>query len=261
VRLMFQPCEEGPESGAKRMVEDGVMDGVDVVVGGHVYNKLDSGCIGAAIGDCMAACHSYEVEFFGKTAHATLPHTGHDALAMAAAAYPAIYMLGARTINPLERFTISVGALQAGHTHNVIPDYAKMLLCVRYFDTEMDRALEARIKQVCQNAAEQFGGTCTVTDPFKGCPVINDPALTERFLASARTVAGEENVYTLSAELGSEDFSEYLKKAPGVFFRIGTRNQAKGIMSMPHNNDFMIDESAMLTGSRTFVQFVLDNMD
>ena len=225
------------------------------------WNELDVGNIGLALGDCMAACHSYEVEFFGHSAHSSMPESGSDALAMAVTAYNSINLIMARTVPPLERKTLNFGCLQAGYTHNVMPGYSKIMFCVRYFNTEMDRKLEKEFKQACESAASMFGGTCKVSDPNKGKPVINDEKIGEMVLESAAKLVGKEHTHVIPAQLSSEDFSEYLAVKPGVFIRLGTGNKAAGITQKAHNDDFRIDESSLILGSKFCVQFVIDQSD
>lgn len=258
VRLIFQPCEEGPEQGSAALIETGVLEGVDAIFALHVDNMLPVGSIGICAGDYMAACHTYDIEFIGKTAHATKPHTGFDALAMAVKAYQDIYLMDARIAPPLEKHTISIGSLQAGTTHNVVPDYSRMMLCVRYFDREFDAVLEEKIKQICHNAAAEMGGSCIVNDPFKGAAVINDSKLTSILRKSAEAVIHNENIHQIDPVLSSEDFSNYLKKVPGVIFRLGTGNPAKYCTADLHNSDFCIDEDALSIGSKIFVQLIND---
>lgn len=260
VKLIFQPCEEGAESGARLMVEDGVMDDIDIIIGLHVENSLQSGRVGVCPGESMAASRPITLELYGKSAHATLPQTGRDALAMAVKAYNGIQFTLTREMDPFKRYVCSVGALNAGSTTNVIADYAKMQISVRTYDTELDKFLFERISRIAANAAEELGGTVKVTSELKAYPVVNDPVLSQRILESAAKVVGRENTGEFPIKMSSEDFSFYLTKRPGVFFRLGTRNEKKGCTTLPHNNDFRIDEDALPTGTRTCVQFVLDNM-
>ena len=264
VKLIFQPNEEGWAkecSGAQMMCQNGVMDDVNLILGVHVENWLESGNIGVCPGKSMAACHPCTVEFFGKTAHATLPQSGCDALAMAVTAYNDIYLMKSREINPFEYHIISISCLQAGHTHNVIPDYAKMAISIRTFDMELDAFIHRRIREICEFAAKERGGTCKITEHLDAMPIINDKKLSALVTKAAEKVLGEENVAEMPVKLSSEDFSYYLAHKPGVFMRLGTRNEEKGCVTMPHNNDFLIDEDAFISASLTCVQFVLDNMD
>lgn len=260
VKLLFQPCEEGEDSGAKYMVKDGVMDDIDIIIGLHVENWLESCQIGVCPGVSMAASRPVTIEFFGKTAHATLPQSGHDALAMAVKTYNDIQLMLTREIDPFARYVCSVGALHAGTAHNIISDHALMQISVRTFDTSLDEYIYNKISKISQQAAEAFGGTVKIESELKAYPIINDPVISRKVMDSAAKVAGKDKIVEMPIKMSSEDFSFYLTKKPGVFFRVGTRNQEKGCTTLPHNNDFMIDEEALSLGSKVCVQFVIDNM-
>ena len=261
VVLIFQACEEGEFSGAKLMVEDGVMDLVDVIVGMHVENWLESGTVGICPGVAMAASHPMRIEFFGKAAHATLPHTGADALAMAVETYNGINAMKATQMNPFEKYVCSVGLLRAGTTVNVIADYAEMTVSLRTYDTKTESSIVENIRALAENAAKRRGGTMVLHENAKALPLVNDPVISEKVLSSAASVVGQENVVTMPVKLSSEDFSFYVSQKPGAFLRLGTRNEAKGCVTLPHNNDFLLDEDALELGSKVFVQFVLDYMN
>ena len=261
VVLIFQACEEGEFSGAKLMVADGVMDLVDVIVGMHVENWLESGTVGICPGVAMAASHPMRIEFFGKAAHATLPHTGADALAMAVETYNGINAMKATQMNPFEKYVCSVGLLRAGTTVNVIADYAEMTVSLRTYDTKTESSIVENIRALAENAAKRRGGTMVLHENAKALPLVNDPVISEKVLSSAASVVGQENVVTMPVKLSSEDFSFYVSQKPGAFLRLGTRNEAKGCVTLPHNNDFLLDEDALELGSKVFVQFVLDYMN
>lgn len=261
VVLIFQACEEGELSGAKRMVEDGVMELVDVIIGMHIENWLESGTVGICPGASMAACHPIHIEFFGKTAHATLPHSGVNALAMAVDTYVGINNFLITRMNPLDRYSCSICMLRAGTTDNVVPDYAEMKISLRSFDTDVEKRIVDGIRRLAEDAAKQRGGRMEFQESVKAFPVINHPVLTKKALKAAGKIVGESNLVEMPVKLSSEDFSFYLSKRPGAFIRLGTRNEAKGCTTLPHNNDFLLDEDALENGSKIFVQFVLDNME
>lgn len=261
VKLLFQPSEEGKESGAEYMVADGVMDDIDIIIGQHIENWLDVGTVGVCKGASMASSRTIKIEFFGKTAHATLPHSGIDTLAAAVKTYNNIQFMLTREMNPFDRYVCSVGKLSAGTTQNVIADYAEMLISVRAYSSEVDEHIAKRIEQIAQNAADELGAEVKVDSQLKCYVVYNNPYISDLVLSSATKVIGEENLAKMPVKMSSEDFSQYLTKKPGVFFRLGTRNKEKGITTLPHNNDFNIDESALPIGSKVCVQFVLDNMN
>ena len=260
VVLIFQACEEGELSGAKLLVRDGVTELADIFIGMHIENWLESGTVGICPGVCMAASHPLRIEFFGKAAHASLPQSGVDSLAMAVETYNGIMAMKATQMNPFEQYICSVGMLSAGSTDNVIPDYAEMKISLRTYDTAVEKYIVDNIRALAENAAARRGGSAVFYEETKALPLINHPELSQKVLSSAAKIVGEDNVVTMPKKLSSEDFAFYAAKKPSAFLRLGTRNAAKGCVTLPHNNDFMLDEDALPTGSRTFVQFVLDHM-
>ena len=260
VMLVFQACEEGSDSGAREMVKDGLMDEIDLIIGMHIENWLEAGTVGVGEGACMAASHPIHIEFFGKTAHASLPQSGANALAMAVSTYNGINTMLATRIDPFAKYICCVGQLTAGHTDNVIPDYAQMKISLRSYDTALESFIVENIRAIAENAAKVQGGTVKFHHETKALPVINHPVVRQAVLESAAKVVGEHNIAPMPIKMSSEDFSFFVDKKPGAFIRLGTRNAAKGCVTLPHNNDFLLDEDALPIGSQVCVQFVLDHM-
>jgi len=260
VVLIFQACEEGELSGAKLLVQDGIMDMADVFVGMHIENWLEVGTVGICPGVSMAASHPLHIEFFGKSAHASLPQSGVDALAMAIETYNGIMQMKATQMNPFEQYICSVGMLSAGSTDNVIPDYAQVKISLRTYDTAVEKFIVDNIRALAESAAARRGGTIAFHEESKAMPLVNHPEVSQRVLDAAAKIVGQDNIVTMPKKLSSEDFSFYAAEKPSAFLRLGTRNAEKGCTTLPHNNDFMLDEDALETGSRVCVQFVLDNM-
>ena len=261
VMLIFQPSEEGVRSGAKELVNGGLMDEIDVIIGMHVENWLESGTVGVCKGSSMASSRNLRIDFYGATAHATLPHTGIDALAAAVRTYNDIQYMLAREMNPFAKYVYSIGKLEGGTTQNVIADHAYMLGTIRTFDMEVDSFLIRRIGEIAESCAKEIGARAEVNSSLKALVVYNNPYISDLVLDSAAKVVGAENIVHMPEKLSSEDFSQYLTQKPGVFIRLGTRNAEKGCTTLPHNNDFKIDEDAFPIGTDTCVQFVLDNMN
>ena len=260
VKLIFQPSEEGV-SGANVMVNNGVLDDVDIIIGQHIENSLNVGEIGVCKGNSMASSRTIKLEFFGATAHATLPHTGKDALATAVKTYNDIQFMLTREINPFEKHLCSVGKLAGGTTQNVIADYAEMLISLRTYNMELDNYIEKRIIQIAKNNASEIGIKVEVDSDLQCLILHNDENISDCLLKSAEKVVGKEKIANVPQKLGSEDFSHYLRKIRGVFFWLGSKNVEKGITTFLHKNDFNIDEDALSIGSSVCVQFVLDNME
>ena len=259
VMLVFQPSEEGIRSGAQELVKGGLMDEIDVIIGLHVENWLQSGKIGVCFGSSMASSRTFRLDFKGRTAHATLPQTGADALAAAVRTYNNIQYMLSREIDPFSNYICSIGKLSGGTSQNIIADHAYMLGTIRTFSMELDGFIIKRIEEIAKNTASETGVEAILDTSLKAFVLYNNPYISQLVLDSAKKVA--PGIIEMPKKLSSEDFSQYLTKKPGVFIRLGTRNEEKGCTTLPHNNDFMIDEDAFTIGTDTCVQFVLDNMN
>ena len=259
VKLLFQPSEEGVKSGAVMMIENGVLDDVDIIVGQHVTNALDSGLMGVCPKESQACSRHFKVEVFGKSAHAAAPHTGIDALAIAVRLYNAIQLVLSREIAPTQRYLCSIGTLNAGTTHNNVADHAVMTGTIRTLSTELSEFIFKRIEQISKGLSVETGANITVFGPLKSVCVYNNPYLSELVMNTMKSVVGEKNTVEFKLIMSSEDFSRYGDVVPAVFFRLGTKNAEKGIVSSAHHDDFCIDEDALINGVKTMVQFVIEN--
>lgn len=259
VKLLFQPSEEGVKSGSVMMIENGVLDDVDIIIGQHVTNLLESGVMGVCPGESQASSRHFKIEVFGKSAHAAQSHTGIDALAVAVRMYEAIQLVLSREVSPLERCLCSVGTLNAGTTHNNVADHAVMTGTIRTFNTKVSEFIFNRMERIAKGLSEETGAKITVVGPLKSVCVYNNPYLSELVMSSMRAVVGEENTVCFKIGMDSEDFSRYGEVVPAVFFRLGTRNTEKGITAAAHHDDFNISEDALINGVRTMIQFVVEN--
>ena len=260
VRFIFQPSEECPESGAKMLVENGVMDGVDVIIGLHV-GGCRSGQMGICCGASMAASRPFKLEFFGRSTHAATPHNGNDALAAAVRAYTSIKLMTSTELTPLERYICSICKLNAGTAQNVIADYAEMQGTIRSFNLDIDKYLIERIESIAESIKREMGVDYMLTTHLKSGVVYNDPKISAKVIEAQKKVVGEQNIAPIAVRLGAEDFAFYGEKAPAAFFRLGALNEEKGCFSPAHNGDFKVDDDVLHLGAETFVQFVLDNMN
>ena len=206
VRFIFQPSEECPESGAKMLVENGVMDGVDVIIGLHV-GGCRSGQMGICSGASMAASRPFKLEFFGRSTHAATPHNGNDALAAAVRAYTSIKLMTSTELTPLERYICSICKLNAGTAQNVIADYAEMQGTIRSFNLDIDKYIIKRIEEIAESIKREMGVDYKLTTHLKSGVVYNDPKISAKILEAQKKVVGEENISPIAVRLGAEDFA------------------------------------------------------
>ncbi len=261
VKLVFQPSEEGVTSGAIMMIENGVLDDVDMMMGLHVGTTVDAGELALCPGVSTASSRHFKIEIGGKSCHATTYHKGIDALAVAVRMYDGIQAIFANEVDPKERVVCRVTKLDSGTAQNIIPNSALMLGTIRTLDVGVSEFIHDRMQKLAKTLSEMYGVEINVHAPLKSSCVYNNPYLSELMFKSMEKVVGKENVKTISFVLGSEDFSRFTDIVPSVFFRLGIRNIEKGINQMAHQTDFQLDEDALIYGAQNFVQFVLDNQN
>ena len=253
VRLIFQPSEEGAVSGAKMLVDSGVMDGVKEIICTHCDNTFGVGEIGTHSGDYMAACIPMTVRFLGRTSHATLPEQGIDAIAMAHEAYTKLKVMVAKEAGD-RQYIWSVGRFSGGSVHNVIADRCEMDISFRFYDEGFARRVMKQAEQICAEIAEKFGGKSELLWHISTGAVYNDPSMVESFEQVIKETAAARLI-RVPGLMSSEDFGWYLVKAPGMIFRFGTRNEKNSCTTVAHRNDFCIDEEGMKAPIRAFIAY------
>ena len=261
VKLVFQPSEEGITSGAVMMIENGVLDDVDMMMGLHVGTNINTGKLGLCPGFSSASSRHFKIDIKGKSCHATSYQDGIDALAVAIKMYDGIQSIFANEISPKERVVCRVTKIDSGTAQNIIPDSALMLGTIRTFNVPLSAYIHDRMQKLAQTLSDMYGVEINVHAPLKSSCVYNNSYLCELMFETMKKVVGEENTIEIDYTLGSEDFSRFTDIVPSVFFRLGVRNIEKGINQVAHQTDFKLDEDALVYGVQNFVQFVLDNQN
>lgn len=256
VRLLFQPAEECSVSGARMMLENGVMDGVEQVLAAHCTPELPAFTIGACKGNYMAACAPLRITCRGRSSHASLPKQGIDAIAMANQVYAELKTAVSREANGAA-YIWNVGRMEGGRAHNVICDRCEMDISFRFYDADFAARMETQTKEICARIAKEYGGEIDVNWCVSTGPVINDGAIVNALLdgCSRRGIATCE----IRPVMSSEDFGWYLTRARGCLFRFGIGDKSFGSTKALHTTDFKIYEPAMKTAIVTFCEYVLSS--
>lgn len=247
VRFLFQPAEEIAQ-GARWMVEDGAMDGVDALLGLHVLPTIPGGSVGIRYGALTAAADDLEIVITGESGHGARPHEAIDAIWIASQVIVTLQQAISRTQNPLRPVVLTIGQISGGRAPNVIADYVKLVGTVRSLHPETHAALPSWIEDLVANVCKMYGAGYEVKYRRVVPSVQNDSKLTQLLESSAREAWGSDRVQMLmEPSLGGEDFSVYLDHAPGVMFRLGVGQPNQGNYPL-HHPKFAVDESSILTG-------------
>jgi amidohydrolase len=258
VRFLFQHAEELSPGGAEEMVRLGVMDGVDQVIGLHLWSGMPVGRIGLIAGPAMAAPDTFSCTITGKGGHAAMPHDTIDPIAIGAQVVSALQHVVSRLVDPLDPVVVSVTQFIAGTTHNVVPESAYLAGTVRTFDPALRTTVPAMLERIIHGVTSAFGATYAFHYEPGYRPVINDPALTARLTSVVMRTFGADTMIDMRPTMGGEDFSAYQQRAPGVFAFIGAGNVEAGIDFPHHHPRFQIDERALDIGLRYLTAATLD---
>lgn len=269
IKFLFQPAEEGApageEGGADLMVKEGLLENpqVDVIFGLHIQSISPIGRITYRPAGLMAASDWFSIKVKGRQSHGSAPWMGVDPIVVSAQIINGLQTIISRqTELTKEAAVITVGRMQAGIRENIIPEEAFMAGTIRTLDEAMQDKIHEKIRLTATKIAESAGATAEVTIEKKTPVTFNDPALTEKMVASLRKAAGPENVIRINAVTGAEDFAFYQKKVPGFFFFVGAMPPDQEMSRVPahHTPDFMIDERAFLTGIKAMLNVTVDYM-
>jgi len=249
VRYVFQPAEEGI-GGALKMIEEGVLDGVDAALGLHVWMGLPSGVIGVVPGPLMASAGTFELVIRGRGGHGAIPHETVDATLIGAQVVVALQTIVSRNANPLHPAVVTVGAFHAGSAPNVIADTARIVGTVRAMDVEGCEELPRRIERLASGICQAMGAHLEFTYTPDTSPTINDAGLAEVVRRAAVEVVGADRVRTDGdvRTMAAEDFGEMLLRVPGCYFFVGAHSEPKGAVHPHHSPRFDICEDALPVG-------------
>jgi amidohydrolase len=253
VRFLFQPAEEGP-GGAQACVDDGVLEGVGVAFGLHLWSPLPVGKIGVNRGALMAAVDHFEFEVEGRGGHGAAPHETADPIVAAARIVEALQSVVSREISPLDAAVVTIGSIHGGTAFNIIPGSVLLTGTARSFTEATGRALPEKIGRIVAGTAAACGVRATLRYDRVNSATVNDAKMAELVIETASRLLGEENVETDTRTLGGEDMSVFLNRVPGCFFFVGCARD--GGLRPHHSPRFDMDERALMVGT-TVMEAVL----
>lgn len=250
VKIVFQPAEEISDGGEK-MMQSGLLDDVQEFYAAHTYPAFPAGTLGIKEGPVMAAPDAFTIRILGEGAHGGNPHQGVDPIPAAAALVLSAQTLISRRKDAFEPAVLSITHLNAGSTWNVVPPSALIEGTLRTLDEGLRQETVRRLNAMAEAIAAAHGCRADITWMMGPPPVVNDAAL----CAAARKIASSLGFHVdrQANTMGGEDFSEYLKKAPGVFIRVGT-----GGGYTNHHPRFTADPAALYPAARFFASLALE---
>ena len=272
VKFIFQPAEEGapveadangkvPSFGAKAMVEQGALKGVQAIYGLHITANIPSGVLGYRSGPLMAGSDSITIQVQGRGGHGSAPWTTVDPVVAASQVVLGLQSVVSRQLNiSQEPAVITIGSIQGGTRNNIIPDSVDMQGTLRTFDEGMREDARKRITTTAEQIAAASGAKAAVRfGPVAYAVTTNSPELTEASLPALKLAAAGK-VVVIPKVSASEDFSEFQKVIPGFFFMLGAPPKGVDYAKAPSNHSplFDIDEDQLPVGARTLAALAVD---
>lgn len=254
VRLIFQPAEE-IAAGAKVMIDQGAIDGVNAVFGMHLWSTTPAGKVSCFEGPTFASADILKITFKGRGGHGSMPHDTIDAVVVASSFVMNLQAIVAREVDPLETAVVTIGRMEVGTRFNVIAENAVLEGTVRCFNVAIRDKIEAAIRRYAAQVAAIYGATAHVEYNYGTLPVINEARSSALAQAVIKDAFGESYVYKERPTTGGEDFSFYHTDIPGAFALVGTGNPEKGSNNAHHHGCFNLDEDTLAVGAELYAQY------
>ena len=251
IKLLFQPGEEKLPGGASMMIKEGALKNPlpENIVGQHVMPLIPAGKVGFREGMYMASADEIYITVKGKGGHAAMPEMCIDPILIASHIVIALQQIVSRNASPKVPSVLSLGKFIAEGATNIIPEVVKIEGTFRTMDEEWRKQAHIKMKKMAESIAEGMGAECEL-EVRVGYPFLrNEPVLSAKLKGYAQDYLGEENVLDLDLWMAAEDFAYYTQEIDASFYRLGIRNEEKGITSGLHTSTFNIDESALEIGA------------
>jgi amidohydrolase len=251
VKLLFQPGEEKLPGGASMMIKEGVLENPSPsgVLGQHVMPLIPAGKVGFRSGIYMASTDELYLRVKGKGGHGAMPHLNIDPVLITSHLIVALQQIVSRVANPTMPSVLSFGKVIANGATNVIPNEVYIEGTFRTLDEKWRAEAHQRMLDLAHQLVQSMGGTLEF-EIRKGYPaLVNDEALTASARRNAEEYLGKENVLDLDIWMAAEDFAFFSQHTKACFYRLGTRNEARGIISSVHTPTFDIEEDALQIGA------------
>lgn len=259
--LIHQHAEEVQPGGAIGMIQDGCLEGVDVIFGTHLSSMMPLGLVGTRKGPMLAAADGFEVTIHGKGGHGAFPHHTVDSIVIAMQVINQLQLLVSRRVDPLHSAVLSVGTFHSGQAANVIADKAVFTGTVRTFYPEIREMMEREMKLIVEGVCSALHAKAEIKYVRGYPPLVNHERETEFFMKVAASDLGSDRVLEVLPQMGGEDFAYYLQHVPGLFFNTGAGMADPEAVFPHHHPSFDFDERAMLIAGKTMLSLVYHYQD
>lgn len=256
VRLIFQPAEETPDSGAEAMIADGAAEGVDWAITLHNKPELAAGEIALTRGASTASSDEFDVTVHGVSTHAARPHMGSDPIIATVHLISQLQTIISRERDPAHSAVLTIGHIQGGTTHNIIPDSCLFQGTIRTKSPQVRADMEASFKRMCEGVALAQNVRIEVNYQRGVPPLMNDDILIDTLETILSHQFDKPIIAKPSASFGAEDFSLFTERVPGCQIHIGSATPGRD--DHLHNSDYQPDERSIAAGTQALTRLAID---
>lgn len=259
IKLMFQPSEEAAPSGAKMMIDQGILKNpkVDVAVGMHLWGSLKEGQVGIKYNEMMASFTGFDLKIKGKGSHAAMPHLGIDPIVIAGQVINNLQTINSRLINPCDPLVLSITEIKGGDSYNVIPEYVTMKGTIRTFSNEITDFVAKQMHNIIDAITKQYQGSYELIIDKDLPPLINNNEVTNLVSESIAMLVKAEDIIVLDEpSMGSEDFAYVANEIPSSFFFYGIAKEGEEIVH--HHPKFAWDDKILIETSAILAKIAYD---
>lgn len=260
IRFIFQPSEENAQ-GAKAMVAQGAVKGVDDVFGIHIWSQRPTGTASCVVGSSFASADIFSIDFKGQGGHGAMPDACVDAAVIASSFVMNVQTIVSRETHPLDPVVVTIGKMDVGTRFNVIAENARLEGTVRCFSIETRDRVEKALNRYAEHTAAMYGGTVVVDYDYGTVPVINDEVDALFAQGIIKESFGEAALIQEAPTTGGEDFSYFTENTSGCFALVGCGNSEKDTQWAHHHGRFNVDEDAMEVGAELYAQYAFEYLN
>jgi amidohydrolase len=254
--LLFQPAEEQLDGGAQGFLSAGALEGVDAVLGLHLWAGLETGKVSVRSGPILASTDEFKITVHGEGGHGAYPHQTADALVAAGYLITQLQTIVSRRIDPFEPAVVTLGTIHAGTAFNVITDRAELTGTVRTASESARNRASSELERVVTKGLAGLAVTAELRYR-RGNPVlVNDEGVTEIVRQAARTTLPDGAVVQEPLSMGGDDFAFLAQRVPGSYFFVGSQNADLGSDFPHHHPRFTVDEAALAIGARVLANSI-----
>lgn len=255
VKFLFQPAEEQFPGGAIQMIEEGVLEGVDVIFGNHLLSSVLLGNYTVPKGSATASSDYVNIKIVGKGGHSSAPHTAVNPIVIGAQIVNQVHMLLSQKVDPVQPVVAAITMFNSGVAINVIPEEAIIAGTVRTFNQEQRDNVKTILTHILNNVTVTYGATYEL-EYTRGYPPLVNTDKEAEIVRDLLNNIDQLNVIEIPPIMASEDFAYYIQQVPGVYFYTGSATEDLNTQFPHHHPKFNIDEQAMKNSAKGFLSIV-----